>query len=42
MMEIVNKNYLALGDSYTIGEAVPVNEAFFSNYYSFERKKYTN
>jgi lysophospholipase L1-like esterase len=27
-MGIVNKNYLALGDSYTIGEAVPVNEAF--------------
>ena len=27
-MEIVNKNYLALGDSYTIGEAVPKNESF--------------
>jgi hypothetical protein len=27
-MEIINKNYLALGDSYTIGEVVPVNEGF--------------
>jgi lysophospholipase L1-like esterase len=28
MMEIVKKNYLALGDSYTIGEAVAENESF--------------